>query len=183
MPLTITITYLEGDPEPFDESIRYLIASNWDATKANDVTPAFLSPHGYGTNEADIDNPISNTDIKIKKVGGLIMMESLNNLHNANWSSASKNRTGKLTEIQFTIYARTKWEAFLFQEEINRIIAVNRPNTAVRISKSSGAEDSAIASFEEGEISFTDPEFVDSQKGQVLMSQGVLGVQWQKTMQ
>lgn len=180
---TVTITYLVGSQEPFDETIRHLIARNWDATKTNNVTPIFLSPHGSATNAANISTPISNTDIKINQANGLILFEQQNNLHDVRRSSASKNRTGKVGEVLITIYSRSKFEAFLFQEEINRIIAVTLPNTGTWIKKSDNINNSAIASYENHEISFSNPESIDEQSGHVLISTGIIGVQWQKTME
>ncbi|MCV0398549.1 MAG: hypothetical protein K5785_00985 [Nitrosarchaeum sp.] len=177
--MTIETSYLVGDPEPFDETLRYYFSSNWDDSKTNDVTPVFLSPHGKDSEAANLAKEISQADIKGLKAKALILFETTENRLDLQRSSAGKLRNGKASVVQITIYSRTKHEGFLFAEQINDIIQDNYPNTATRIKKSGGSQDSAIVSFEEKGVTFSEP-LVQDKEGLVYVSSGFLTCQWQK---
>ena len=64
--MTVTTAHLQGDPEPFSETIRALIARNWDESNAADTTPKFISDFGHGENPANMNEPLKPNDFNFK---------------------------------------------------------------------------------------------------------------------
>ena len=176
--MTIEITYQVGDKEPFEETLRYYFSSNWDPSETNSITPVFLSPNGKDSQTADLDEEISQADINRKKASALILFESTEHIP---LTTASNLSTTIETPVKITIYARSKYEAFLFISHINDIIQDNMPKGSFRIKKSDGIQDSAIAYFRQRKgIKFSQPAIIDK-KGHVYISTGSLSCMWIKT--
>ena len=57
--MTISITYLVGTKEPFDETLRHYFSTNWVPSETNYITPVFLSPHGKDSDTADLNVELS----------------------------------------------------------------------------------------------------------------------------
>lgn len=169
--MTIETTYLVGDAEPFDETLRYYFSSNWVPSETNDITPVFLSPHGKDSQAADLENGISQADINSKKASALIVFQSTEHIPIPSNNNLSKTIE---TPIGITIYGRSKYEIFLLINHINDIILDNMPSGNFRIKKSDGIQDSAIAYFKQTEgVKFSQP-LVQDKEGHVFISSGSL---------
>jgi len=176
--MTIEVTYLDGDKEPFEETVRSFFSRLWVNTETNNITPVFLSPNGINSEEADLTEEISQADINAKKASGLLLFETNENITRE--SIGNDNRTIE-SPVQITMYARSKYEMFLFIDHINDIIHENQPSSSTRIKKSNNTEDSAIAWFKERKgINFSKPLIVDKE-GFVHISTGTLTCMWIKT--
>ena len=177
--MTIVTIHLQGKPEPFDETLRHFFASNWDDTKTNNVTPRFISPNGIDDKEADLGEELKQVDVGALQTEGLIAFETANNRIDPTLSSAGNIARGKASDVLITIYSRTKYEGFLFAEQINDIIQDNLPNTDTRIKKSNSTEDSAIMNFEKNGVGFAEPRLQDKD-GHVYVSTGTIVARWSK---
>ena len=176
--MTISITYLVGTKEPFDETLRHYFSTNWVPSETNGITPVFLSPHGKDSDPADLNVELSQADIENLKASGLILFQTTEHIP---LSNASNDQTTIETPILITAYARTKNEMSLFISHINDIMHENMPNSSVRIKKSNGTEDSAIAYFKQRKgIQFSQPQVKDKE-GFVYISTGFLSCMWVKT--
>ena len=174
----IEITYLVGSSEPFEETLRHFFSTKWDPTKTNNITPVFLSPNGIDSQAADLTQEVSQTDISSKKASGLITFESTEEIP---LDAPSNLSTTFETPIKITVYARSKYEMSLFQRHINDIIQENMPNGNLRIKKSNGTEDSAIAYFKNRKgIRFNRPPLTEKD-GYVYLSSGTISCMWIKT--
>ena len=95
--------------------------------------------------------------------------------------SASNAYRSIETPVKITVYARSKYEMFLFLNHINDIIQDNMPKTSFRIKKSDGIQDSAIANFRQRKgIQFAQP-LIQDKEGFVYISTGFLSCMWIKT--
>ena len=176
--MTIEVTYIEGNKEPFEETVRHFFSRLWNKVETNNITPVFLSPNGIDSLPADLTKEISQADINAKKASGLLLFESTDN--STRESIGNDSRTIE-SSVQITMYARSKYEMFLFIDQINDIIHENQPSSLVRIKKSNNIQDSAIAWFKERKgVYFSIPLFVDKE-GFVLISTGTLTCMWVKT--
>lgn len=143
------------------------------------MLPRFISPNGIDTDKADLQKELSQVDVGALQSEGLIMFDSSQTIPIQN--KPSNDITEYETPIKITIYARTKYEMFLFQNQINDIIQENQPNTSTRITKSDGTANSAIAYFKERKgVTFSTPVLVDK-SGNTHVSTGTLSCRWVRT--
>jgi hypothetical protein len=178
--MTITITYLSGAMEPFEETLRRYFASNWTRANTNNVLPKFISPNGIDENQADLSKELSEVDVNALQSEGLILFDSSESIPVRD--IASNDISHYETPVKITIYGRTKYEIFLFQNEINDIIHENSPSTATRITKSDGSANSAIAYFKQRKgVAFSTPALIEK-TGNVYVSTGSLSCMWVKTI-
>jgi len=177
--MVITDNYLVGDPEPFDETIRALIARDWTSANTEGVTPIFLSPHGRSTTVADLATTIS-ANAWMKNINkDLIRFKQVETIAFEPFQPSGNKSYAMLTTVNIDIFAETPNRAFLFDREINRIIQETIPNNSVRIKKSNNTDDSAIHTFDRQVVSFL--KIGDFDKGGIQYQwAGELGVVWQR---
>ena len=177
--MTIITKYLVGPPELFDETIRFLIASNWNAVNTNNKTPIFISPHGQGTNVAVTTKSKTGHSWDMKKNKDLIRFKQTETNRSPDRNQGGDEVIRLLSIVTIDIFGQTPHRAFLFQEEVNRIIQETRPNQSTRVLKSNGTQNSAIAIFDRTIIDFLEiGEF--SKVGINHQLAGELGCIWQK---
>ena len=143
--MTISQVYLQGNPEPFDETIRHLLARNWVQANTENKLPNFLSPHGSSTNAAG--NPKSANAIKIQTNNDVLVFSMGKPTFLPKESSDDGSVHAFETPVFVNIYAETQKRMYLYEEEIDRILMENEPGTFVRIKKSDNTNASAIAKF------------------------------------
>jgi len=167
--------YQQGSNEPFDETIRGYFARLWSAANSLKMTPAFVSPNGSGKGEADYTEDLTKNDMEALQVEGLIKFEAIE--QRLAHSGAGQSGKTFATRIDITLYATNRWIMFHFMKEMNRIISDNRPNTGLRIKKTDNQNDSAVAYFEEPQITFARPAKIDDST-HLVVTTGFLNVRW-----
>lgn len=164
--MAITFTNLSGPRENLDKTIRYLLEDNWSSSNTGGITPYFASDTEEPDQLARQDNTAIN-EIRI------------------NWA-----RRERLDPDTFDVNGDDKhaWKQVLFievqgedlnamtllEDEVQRILWENRPNSGTRLNKSNGAA-SEVAWFEEDEIEFERLE-PESDIDQFPTSQAELGL-------
>ena len=155
--MTVTFTHLSGSRENLDKTIRALLENNWTASNiTGTITPDFQSDTEEPDQLARPDNSYVNT-IRV------------------NYSSRTRYNPD---DLDFNGDDKHAWLCTLFiecqgeslqvlldlEDEVNRILWENRPNSATRLAKSGGA-DSEVAFFEDSEVEFErlEPEAEDDQ--------------------
>lgn len=176
--MTITDNYLVGSPEPFDETIRFLIATDWLSANTESATPVFLSPHGRSTDAADYTTKVSANSWMMDINKDLIRFKVTDTIRYDQAQPSGNKFFMMLTTVEIEMFAERPNRAFLFDREINRIIQETIPNNSVRINKSDGSN-SAIHTFDRQVIEFAKVgSFEDS--GIVYEWIGDLGIVWQR---
>lgn len=175
--MTVTIIYEVNGPEPFDETVRHFFARNWDSTKTEGFIPTILSQHGKDKDPADRDTPITQNDIRTLQVNGLILIEARGDRFSDQGSGRGKSGKHFETEILITMYSPGRFELQLWKRELNRILSEFRPNTGTRVKKSDNTDDSAIASFNEPQLSFAKDRRIDEESN-TLVTTALLNVNW-----
>lgn len=140
----ITNIHLQGIFEPFGETIRALIAREWNNTE---VTPKFLSSFGHGDNQAQLDEPLRTNDFNLKDDEPAVIFREGETTIN----SYDNNFIELETTIYIDIFGASKFQ-FLIKEEIDRIIFENQPNAVKRIKKSNNSENSPIINIKQNVI-------------------------------
>lgn len=176
--MTITIEHLEGELEGFDETIRHLIAINWDDENTESKTPKFLSPHGRDEDASSPTEQVSPNSWAMHKNKDLIRFKQQQTIRND--SGSLGNGTIRLiTFVYIEIFAETNHRKLLFGEEVNRIIFENIPNSSTRLKKSDNTNDSAIHTFDRQNIEWNERgSFEDA--GIIRFLEGEIGCLWQK---
>ena len=175
----MTIQFLQGTAEPFPETIRRLLASEWDDSETMDVTPVMVSPNGQGDAEADHSATLKKNDWKILDNRDAVRIYEGDT---ARQDPADMwNRTQRMvTTVYIDIFATSPLMGTLMKNEINRIILGNMPNNSDRILKSNGTENSAIATWDRQSIDWEKINDV-SDRDTALQYSGQLGCVWSQT--
>ena len=177
--MVITDNYLVGDPEPFDETIRALIARDWTDANTETVTPTFLSPHGRGTATADFTTKLSANAWMRDINKDLLRFKQVDTIRYAQAQPTGNKFFMMLTTVNIDIFAERPNRYFLFDREINRIIQETIPNNSVRIKKSNNIQDSAIHTFDRQVVEFA--KIGDFAEGGIRYQwAGELGIVWQR---
>lgn len=128
-----------------DLTIKYQLSTNWTSANTNSETPIFYSatgtnvshswPKTFGTNEIHCNTD----DLEI-----LIPNEEAN----------GNTYAGVKYAVYIDVFARDANLLKLFVREVQRIIWELSPNTATRLKKSDGVNNSPISRFESPHIMF-----------------------------
>ena len=154
--LTVTFTNLSGSRENLDKTIRALLEDNWTASNiTGTITPAFESDTEEPDQLARPDNSYVNA-IRIS----IFSRERAEEDGDYNGDDKHLWKFRLLVECQ----AEDLTVLLDFEDEINRILWENRPNSATRLNKSNGSASEA-AFFEKSEIQFNrlEPQAEDDQ--------------------
>jgi len=176
----ITIQYLQGTMERFDETIRHLVARNWNKTMTEEITPKFLSPQGQDANPADTAKTKSGMAWEKPKNQDYIRIHQGNTLRYRKDLPTGTKNVRMITTVFIDIFAQTPHRQLLFEEQINDIIQNNQPNLTTRIKKSNNTENSAISNFDRTNIEFMQIGAFE-QHGITMQSSGEIGCIWQKS--
>lgn len=163
--MTITTTNLVGARENLDKTIRDLLEDNWTAGNiAGTITPDFQSD----TEEPDQLARPDYADVNMIRVQ-FVFRERFD------IEEFDVNGDDKHAWMQ-RVYIECQGESLQvmadMEDEVNRILWENRPNSADRLNKSDGSS-SEVAWFEESEIDFERLEPI-SEDDQTPTSQGEL---------
>lgn len=177
--MVVTDIYLVGNPEPFDETVRRLIANLWDNTNTETKTPIFRSPHGKDAAVADLTKAVS-ANAWMKDINkDLIRFKTSDSVRFPQAQPSGNKFVYMIDTVTIDIFGNFPNRAFLFAREVNRILLENQPNNSVRIKKSNGTQDSAIHQFDRQGIDFTEITEVEA-SGIVYQLAGELGCVWQR---
>ena len=143
--MTVTFRNLSGVREPLDKTIRAIFFNNWTKNNTKGITPKFESD----TEEKDF-----------------VAREDGTGPNNVLVSWISRTRTDDPEQealgdsihlwqelVVVEIHAESLALLLLFEDEINRIIWENRPNSATRLNKANGSA-SHIEYFGNSEMTF-----------------------------
>lgn len=144
--MTVTFTNLSGTRENLDKTIRDLLQDNWTAGNTSSITPQFESD----TEEPDGVARLDFTKSDVVRIS-LIAREYVGSDEDGDWNGDDKH-LWKCT-LAVEVQGQSLSILTLFEDEINRILWENRPNSATRLNKSDAAASEA-GYFDKSEISF-----------------------------
>ena len=172
--MTVTTTYLDGAPEPFAETIRYMLHSHWDATNTDGATPAIISEQGR--DGAAAGAPLTANDMRLKhdQPGIIIRGGDTKTIK----TGAGKSFVEQATAVYVDVFGTVKFRQ-LAELEIDRIIMEHAPDAGTRLPKSDGS-DSAAVYFLQSHVAW---QRVSDQRvpGTVPQSTGDIEVVWERT--
>ena len=152
------ISYLDGPDELVSETIRSLIASNWDPSNTKNITPKFISQYGKGTDAANENEEATANDLAVRHDENVLRFLNAGTALNANGQSSLTSAV--ISTVKIDIFGQTQALRERFAAEVNRIIFQNQPSQTVRIPKSTSTQqnpaNSAIAQFITNMIEWSD---------------------------
>ena len=155
--MTVTFTNLSGSRENLDKTIRHLIQTNWTAGNiTHTITPNFESDTEEPDQLAQPDDASLNTI--------LVNYISRTRFDPDNMDFNGDNKHSWICTLLIQCRAESLQVMLDMEDEVNRILWENRPNSADRLNKSDSSP-SEIAWFEDDEVEFfrVDPESEDDQ--------------------
>lgn len=144
-------TYLQGDVESPDETLRHFIARNWTAENTENVTPVFLSPQGQGTEPADDERRIAGQNFRALQKKNAVIFKRTDTVANGA-DSWNNDRSSINYIVTIDVFAESSSKAMKFTEEITNILFDSLINNTNRIVKSNNTEDSFITRFDRSSI-------------------------------
>lgn len=172
--MAVSFNNLVGARENLDETIRDLISDNWNSANTSTVTPITESDTSEPDFLATHDNSV---------LDGIYIR--FNRRERISDDSMEANGDGIhlwATTLVIDIYAQTLAILTQFEDEVNRILWENAPNSSTRLPKSDG-NNSEVSYFEKTEIEFEriDPDEPTEENDVNPTSQGVLVCVYQKS--
>ena len=152
--MTITFTNLSGSRENLDKTIRDLLEDNWTAGNiTGTITPTFESDTEEPDYMARPDESSLNA-IRVNYVSRTRMEHDFNGDDKHAW----------ICTVFIECQGETLQVLLDMEDEVNRILWENRPNSNTRLPKSNGA-DSEVAWFVDDEVEFSrlEPDGEDDQ--------------------
>jgi len=177
--MTITVHFLVGEFQRFDESIRKYLFDNWTAANVADVTPKFMSPMGEDTEDTISDTTpksaqawmlyINKDFVRVKQTDSLVLPDQ----------SGAPDFSENMTTVVIDCFGRTPRIAWLIAQEVENVLYQAQPSNATRFPKTD-AVDSAIARFDRQTIDWVEIPAVEDQ-GIVYQISGQIDIHWQKS--
>lgn len=149
--------YLVGTDEPYPETIRHFLHSNWPTGTGAPAAPKVISPYGTDSDEAAKARQLTSNDfelsLKAADASPVIRIYQGNTVRDDPqiWTLSSARLN---TTIYIDIFLQYAWDFSPVQDAIDKIILDHMPNTSVRVSKSDGT-DSGIATFDRQSLEWT----------------------------
>lgn len=170
--MTITYYALEEAFEDPDVVLAALIDREWDDANTNNTTPEITDGGAAYTSRRTRAPRRSNVKdtITVNIIG-----------HEPDFENRSSGNAlvGQITMLSIMVQADSKMYREAYVREINRILLEATPNSAIRILKSNGVDDSHILYFVEPLPRWgIDPSESDILRGSRTVVTGVLGVRW-----
>ena len=155
--MTITFTNLSGSRENLDKTIRDLLEDNWTASNiTGTITPTFESD----TEEPDQLARPDDSALNVVRVNYV----SRTRMDPDQFDFNGDDKHAWICTVFIEIQGESLQVLLDMEDEVNRILWENRPNSNTRLPKSNGA-DSEVAWFEDDEVEFErlEPESEDDQ--------------------
>ncbi len=143
--MAVTFRNLVGTRENLDKSIRFLLFDKWTSANTSNIKPDFESD----TEEPDFLAQEDNTGPN--KVYISFIARSRSDDPEEEALGDSIHLWQELIELE--VHAESLELLLLFEDEVNRIVWENRPNSATRLGKVDG-NDSHIEYFDNSELTF-----------------------------
>ena len=172
--MPISTAYLDGDMEPFAETIRYWLAKNWPQDAP--VAPIFLSPQGQ--NDKKAGDPIGDANLNAARAMNAVITDG---------DGKNKPQNGGdgiithryISYVEIAAYAPTIGELEQIENIIDEIILLQFPDNTRRINKSDG-KTSAIAILDQDSLDWSPP--TGNKEANInYMSTAQLGCVWQQS--
>ena len=155
--MTITFTNLSGSRENLDVTIKDLINDNWTAGNiTGTITPNFESD----TEEPDQLARADDSALNVVRVNYV----SRTRMDPDDFDFNGDSKHAWMCTVFIEVQGESLQVMLDMEDEVNRILWENRPNSGTRLAKSDGA-DSEVAWFEDDEVEFErlEPESEDDQ--------------------
>ena len=163
--MTITFTNLSGSRENLDKTIRYLIENNWTAGNiTGTITPNFESD----TEEPDQLARPDDSALNVVRVNYV----SRTRMDPDDFDFNGDDKHAWMCTVFIEVQGESLQVMMDMEDEVNRILWENRPNSADRLNKSDSSA-SEVAWFEDDEVEFNRLE-PDTEDDQTPVSQGEL---------
>ncbi len=143
--MAVTFRNLVGNRENLDKSIRFLLSDNWTSANTSNITPDF---------ESDTEEPdflAQQDDTGPNKIYVSFIARSRSDDPEEEALGDSIHLWQELIELE--VHAESLELLLLFEDEVNRIVWENRPNSSTRLGKVDG-NDSHIEYFDNSELTF-----------------------------
>ena len=145
--MAVTFRNLSGVRENLDKTIRYLLFSNWTSANTLNIKPDF---------ESDTEEPdflAQQDDTGPNKIYVSFIARSRSDDPEEEPLGDSIHLWQELIELE--VHAESLELLLLFEDEVNRIVWENRPNSNTRLAKSGiGGANSHIEYFDNSELTF-----------------------------
>ena len=169
--MTITYINLVGSYEHFDLTVKYHLEGNWVSGNTNSETPVFYSatgtnvshswPRTFGTNEIHCNEDIMQIPIPEETING-------------------NTYQGMKSIVYIDVFARDANLLKLFCLEINRIVWELSPNSATRLKKSNGTQNSPISRFDRNTLQFKKERLMEPNMKLQPHASTEIGIIWHK---
>jgi len=166
--MVVTWLNLIGARENLDKTIDALLKDSWDDTNTSSITPDFENDTNQPDHLATDDDTGANK--VYSRLSGREQLPNDENIPNGD----SIHRF--LIRIIIDVYAESLPLLGLFEDEVNRILWENRPDSSTRLNKSDLTNASEAALFDMSELQFERIEPPEDAIDETPSSQGELQI-------
>lgn len=174
--MPVSTLYLDGEPEPFAETVRHWLAINWPANAS--IAPVIMSSHGENTNPATKQALAQVNFDGAKSINSIIVMNDGKGKPIQNGNGITTHRY--ISYVEITIYGDTPANIDAMSRIVDEILLEHYANTTVRVNKSDG-KTSAIMTFDTDSLDWS-PPVTYKDAGIDVMTVATLGCVWQQSI-
>lgn len=154
----ITYQGLQGAWEEPEETLRAWFKSKWNPAQTGGKTPIFRSPQGTDSEDASLATERLEVAWKDGHDKENLIVFNQRGMSQKRNDTAGNHVVPLVYHVYVDIFAEDTQLAGLFARHINDILQDNFAVDLTPIKKSNGIENSAIVTFDEEQIEFTNPK-------------------------